>query len=226
MYRSDMTVNVSVHWSWLLSVWGLLFLHPTPAFACSCKQEPDPQAATDAAAAVFEGLVEAVGHDDTGNRQVTFSVVRTFKGISREHLTILTSAESHPCAISFKPQTGYLVFADGEPLTVAPCSRTRPAAQARDDLQALGPGSIPVDIPAEPNPDTGAADEATKSALENVAVRPAGGCASCNALTSAPTALTGTGYRLAWLAWLAPIGCWLLRRKPARPGRKSTARAR
>lgn len=212
MYRGDMTVNVKVHWSWLLSLWSLWFLTPTSASACSCKRDPDPGPASDAAAVVFEGIVEEVKEGPNGGRDVTFSVVRAFKGAPPEQLTIHTDATGHPCAIPFQPREGYLVFAQsqGEGLVVPPCSRTQPSAQAEDDMAALGPGSIPVDIPPPTGEDHAAQKGPTAMSSPAKATAPGrGGCASCNARVQEEA-----GEMAATWAWTAALAlAWRVRRR-------------
>ncbi|MET0341421.1 MAG: hypothetical protein ABW252_10480 [Polyangiales bacterium] len=175
---------------------GTLLLASRPALACSCAFPP-LAAAREGAAAVFEGRVLAVStikHADAGAeravREITLSVVRSWKGLDKnEQVVVRTSAESSLCGYGFTKGKSYLVFANDEPggLAVNACSRTRPVAQAGEDLTALGAGATPVTIAskgaAATDAGTGLRPDASVAASSSVA-------ATVLALTDAGTART------------------------------------
>jgi len=160
----------------------------TPASACSCVF-PTIEAAREDASAVFEGRVVAIKPlvTDAGpaadKQQVTFAVVRTWKGLDREErVDIVTNSSSSLCGYTFASDTSYLVYTEGQPgaLSVSACSRTRPLADAAEDLTSLGAGATPV-APSPKTADAGAPDAGTPSAVKPPR---AGGCASSRAQAS------------------------------------------
>lgn len=129
----------------------------TPAFACKCMV-PTVEAARADAAALFEGRVLDVAKQTREGEmprvRATLAVVRTWKGLDREErVEVLTNKDSAACGYEFEKDESYLVYAqrnDGV-LHVSLCSRTRPMAEASEDLKVLGAGSTPVHI--EPKSD-------------------------------------------------------------------------
>jgi MYXO-CTERM domain-containing protein len=117
---------------------------------------PPVEAAREDATAVFEGRVLSIedvpsaGEPSVGEKLVTLAVVRTWKGVeSDERIAVYTNAQSAACGYSFAKDTSYLVYArssDDKKLNVSSCSRTKPLADAADDLKVLGAGSTPVHI--------------------------------------------------------------------------------
>jgi hypothetical protein len=126
-----------------------------PALACKCMFPP-VEAAREDASAVFEGRVLGIEDVDAGaapsmgRRSITLSVVRTWKGLDHdERVTVYTNESSAACGYAFAKDTSYLVYArtsDDKQLHVSSCSRTKPLADASEDLTALGAGSTPVHI--------------------------------------------------------------------------------
>lgn len=172
----------------LLSAASLM--QSTPASACSCMF-PTVEAAREDASAVFEGRVLAIkalpgdaGASD-GKTQVTFAVVRTWKGLDREEqVDIVTNSSGALCGYTFASDTSYLVYTEGQAgaLAVNACSRTRPIADAAEDLAVLGAGATPV---APKTLETKAVADAGSSSP----VKPArsGGCASARGQASLVT---------------------------------------
>lgn len=177
-------------------------LSPGEAHACSCMF-PAVEAAREDASAIFEGRVVAIQplSPDAGaadaKLKVTFAVVRTWKGLDRdERVDIVTNSSGAMCGYTFASDTSYLVYTEGTPgaLSVNACSRTRPVADASEDLAFLGAGATPVTL------QTKSAEHADGGSPP---VKPArsGGCASGRAQASlapwmlAVPALVLTGRR-------------------------------
>src|SRR5690242_478124 len=124
---------------WLLA--GLL-MHVSPAAACKCAPLT-PVQAKEAATAVFEGHVVEVTEvpgPPGPQRTVRLKVVRAWKGVTAEELVITTPAESAACGVELAKDQSYLVYASqqDDTLRVHSCSRTRPLAEAEEDLNVLG----------------------------------------------------------------------------------------
>jgi hypothetical protein len=169
--------------------------------ACSCSVLT-PTDAYEQADAVFEGRVvevrapaaDAGGHG--ASRSVRLQVVRAWKGIAGEQVEVATAVGSTACGYDFVAEQSYFVYAanrDGK-LAVSLCSRTRPMAEAGDDLRRLGMGATPVDPLADSEP---------KKPAEPRQSPARGGCASC-AVAAIGTRWQTHGLRLALCA-LVPL---------------------
>ncbi len=133
---------------------GLILTASQPVQACKCVL-PTVQSAREDASALFEGRVLAItdlGVDASatnGELKATLAVVRTWKGLDRdERIDVFTNGSGAACGYTFAKDVSYLVYArehEGR-LYVSACSRTRPLADASEDLQALGGGWTPVAI--------------------------------------------------------------------------------
>jgi len=169
----------------------MLWLAPVRAVqACSCAEQGFDEA-RQRASAIFEGQVKAI-EAEGGRLQVRFWVVRSFKGASDELLTLGTATDAAACGYSFQVGQSYLVYAEpGEGgLEASRCTRTRPMAEAGDDLDALGMGATPVD------PGRGhGAKPLIESEKDDKQPPAQGGCASCSAL-GANVGLPGTAWGL------------------------------
>lgn len=112
--------------------------------------------------AVFRGQVTHVGtatvlHEVFNwGHPVTFQVLESWKGVTTTTSTI--KAQANPTiAVRFEQGQQYLVYADYEqplgrgPLTTNGCKGTKPIAEARADLHALGASVIVL----QPAPATG-----------------------------------------------------------------------
>ena len=164
-----------------------LLLVRAPALACSCVF-PSVDAAREGAAALFEGRVLDVtdlmadGGAEVAVREVRLAVVRSWKGLDKdEQVTLHTNAQGSMCGYAFAKGASYLVYAeqDGAQLSVSACSRTRPLADAGEDLIALGAGATPVRIAPKSAADAGSADAGAADGGGTVKpVKRAGGCAS------------------------------------------------
>jgi hypothetical protein len=162
----------------LLAALAVLFALPQTCFACSCLAPPPPTEAAADAAAVFQGEVVRVeqGRGTTGaeHRRVTLRVSKVWKGTVAADTLVYTANDSAACGIAFQQGTEYIIYArmsDGANFSGTPanslatglCDRTRPVAEAADDLAALGPGQPPT--PGMPNTGAGTIDAGTSSKI-------------------------------------------------------------
>lgn len=119
----------------------------TPADACSCMESGPPCQGYFQVDAVFAGTVrEITDLERTADplrfnaRRVALTVDRAFRGVEGTSVAVFTGLGGGDCGYSFKNGERYLVYAyraqDGR-LTTGICSRTRPLAQAVDDLQFI-----------------------------------------------------------------------------------------
>jgi hypothetical protein len=135
----------SAWWRTLVVIAAVTLGAAGKAFACSCATMPACQA-TWSADAVFAGTVvsvEALDRDSSGQRQqsirVTFDVERGFIKSVAGRSEVLTMTFS-TCSYTFKAGGKYLVYAsktEASGLTATICSRTRPIADAEEDLRYL-----------------------------------------------------------------------------------------
>lgn len=112
-----------------------------PALACSCAPAPGPQEALNQAAAVFTGTVVSIQPSENPlGYLVTFRVERTWKGTQCREVTVFTGQGDFDCGYPFQSGQSYLVYADRSKGQLATniCSRTKPTAEAGEDLTALG----------------------------------------------------------------------------------------
>lgn len=123
----------------LLVLW--LMLAGTPECAnpalCSCAIR-SPQVSHARAEAVFEGVVTRVGEmSGELGQPVTLRVTRAWKGADADTLVVY---DMHPCGVYFRAGEGYLVYGmraeDGRLYTTF-CARSRPLADAGEDVRAL-----------------------------------------------------------------------------------------
>jgi hypothetical protein len=181
-----------------------LLLLAAPALACKCMLPAVADARADAKA-LFEGRVLAIeqqGDDPnsaTGKQRVTLAVVRSWKGLEREEqVDVFTNGSSAACGYMFEKNTSYLVYAgehEGK-LSVSLCSRTRPLADAAEDLTVLGAGSTPVKVVPKSAPESGAQDAggtapSPEAAATHPPVQKRGGCATGRAQASIFDSLLG-----------------------------------
>lgn len=133
------------------------FVTPEACLACSCLPPGSPTEERDKYAAVFRGRVTAVSQEQTARgfrvQRVTFEVDRAWKGPVTSTMTVYTGAGGGDCGYNFQQGADYLVYASqsqsdeflpANAFATGICSRTRPIAQAGDDLAALGPGNPPA----------------------------------------------------------------------------------
>ena len=120
------------------------------ARACSCAGTGTPCESFGSASAVFSGTVIATREkensnankpDDIGYRRIfKFSVEQSFLGVDTTEIEILTGNGGGDCGYDFKIGGRYLVYAYRyrNALVATICSRTKPFAQANEDLAFLG----------------------------------------------------------------------------------------
>ena len=150
---------------------------PTTCEICSCRTSEAPRNALDSSDAVFRARVVALDDrpipypDVTSLKRearqeaeweylrrsverlrVTLEVRRVWKGDVGERIDIYTANECCICGYPFELGKEYLIYAYRLPsgrLVTNICSRTRPMAQAWEDLAALGAGVQPSRFPID-----------------------------------------------------------------------------
>ena len=164
---------------------------PTQARACSCMESSFERARSESSA-IFEGRVVGMDVED-GTTLVHFRVTQAWRGVEHETVDVRTATSSAACGYAFETNVVYLVYAQvGEDgLGTGLCSRTSTmdGETAQSDRQALGSGTIPVDVENTP-PSTPREQPAR------------GGFASC-ATQSAPMTWTPAWLALGGLAFVA-----------------------
>ncbi len=136
---------------WAASV--LWLFSPRCVFACSCVAPGPPKVELAQSVGVFAGRVIDI-EKPSGTVMssadpviVTLQVSTVWKGPAYKTLVMQTVRESDSCGFPFEPGQEYLVYARGTEsnLAVSLCSRTRPLAEATEDIRQLGSGTIPQD---------------------------------------------------------------------------------
>lgn len=122
-----------------------LFVAPRDVHACSCMASGPPCQDFYKVAAVFIGTVRTITvqprvPEDMDNVRVELEDVIAVRGVDAPAQTVMTSvADGGSCGYAFKPGERYVVYAyrakGGGPLRTSICSRTRPIAEAADDLR-------------------------------------------------------------------------------------------
>lgn len=118
--------------------------------ACSCIASGPPCQETWQAGAVFAGEVASIEDIEVDRpefragfkqqmRRVTFRVRETFRGIDGGTVVVQTGIGGGDCGYAFSVRQSYLVYAHRykDQLSVGICSRTRPLADAAEDLTYL-----------------------------------------------------------------------------------------
>jgi hypothetical protein len=128
----------------------ILSLSAGIASACSCAPPPPPKQALEQSAAVFSGKVTAIRQEGF-TKHVTFEVTSAWKGAPGAKVTIQTAADGATCGYGFKVGDKFLVYCYQNPqdkriLATNICTRTKPLAEAAEDLKDLGPGEKPKTI--------------------------------------------------------------------------------
>ncbi|MGY6631811.1 MAG: hypothetical protein ACXIUL_12485 [Wenzhouxiangella sp.] len=141
-----------VGWSTVAASLLLLAWLPSDSLACSCQPGLSPAEEFERVDAVFaaEVLGLDVSPDNPFVVQARLAVGEAWKGQLALEQTLETFADPGLCGFSFQPGRQYLVYAafdDGPDAALATnlCLRTRPLAQADEDLAFLGAGR---DLPA------------------------------------------------------------------------------
>jgi hypothetical protein len=115
-------------------------LSPKSADACSCAGPGLPCDAAWRADAVFVGHIVSIESSSMGGRLVQLAVVEAFRGFQLSQVTLVTGYGQADCGYPFRMGESYVVYAHRSPtgqLSTSICSRTRPVANAADDLTYL-----------------------------------------------------------------------------------------
>lgn len=160
----------------LLAVGGLalalscaaLVLAPTQAQACSCVEAPPPVEYAREVGLVFEGELVSVedippsSQYDLQSKAYTFEVTRSFKGEPGAQVRVMSAASGAACGRSYgDPGDAWLVYARVDDAGQARdniCSRSRPMADAAEDISALEAADSLEPLPAPPPIEPGPAD--------------------------------------------------------------------
>jgi len=202
-----------------------LLLLAAPALACKCML-PAVDAAREDAAALFEGRVLAIeqqGDDPgavNGKQRVTLAVVRSWKGLERdERIDVYTNGSSAACGYMFEKSTSYLIYAsehDGK-LSVSLCSRTRPIADAAEDLALLGAGATPVNVAPKSSARDAGGDDASAQPAPGQSATQAGKPANKSKRGGCATTDGTDGQAGAFEALLGCAAIAMVRRRRSRP---------
>jgi hypothetical protein len=125
----------------LLAVVGMMLAANLTAQACDCVSPPVDKA-FEKAAAVFVGTVQQVKREEqSAINIVTLTVEQAWKGIAADQktVTVQTASSGKACGYEFQEKVSYLVYAygEGKSLRTGECSRTKPLANAEEDLVFL-----------------------------------------------------------------------------------------
>ncbi len=141
----------------VIVVLAVLAADPRCAWACSCASPwATPLEARDSSAAVFAGRVTDVSIPDPNSYTlfrsvaVTVAASQVWKGDVGSSIVIGTSRDEASCGYTFVVGQEYLFYAfeyEGQ-LVTGICGRTRPLADAQNDLAVLGEGRVPVAVPS------------------------------------------------------------------------------
>jgi hypothetical protein len=120
---------------------------PSLAQACSCAAPATAQEALERASAAFSGQVtqlrkpflDRLGLTDTGGHEVTFRVIRAWKGVAGSEVVVQTRLTGEACGYPFVRGTAYLVFVREIPpgIETGICTGTRDLAGADEEVRAL-----------------------------------------------------------------------------------------
>lgn len=139
----------------VFSIWG----SAESIYACDCDKSKSFDEHLSEASAVFLGRVTRMHFEnwplDIASADVPpdepltveFSVRTVWKGEVSESMR-LTTTRSVGCGYPFDKHVDYVVYANGQEgaLEVRACSRTKPEAEAQQDLDALGEGYAPKPV--------------------------------------------------------------------------------
>jgi len=138
---------ISRCWLGLVLVVAVSMADPLATEACSCPSSgPPPCQAAWAADAIFSGTVRSIdvskqfnGDNRARETVIQFEVEQRFLNVPSGPVEIVDD-ESSWCNYRFTPGTKYVVYArrsDDGRLTTDKCSRTKPLAEAAEDLKYL-----------------------------------------------------------------------------------------
>jgi hypothetical protein len=135
-------------WMTLIILSVSLFASERAALACSCAMSGPPCQATWRSDVVFAGTVISMAPiEDVSagfrhqSMQVAFNVEQGFLNAPAGRIEVVTGMGGGDCGYRFKVGVKYLVYANkteaSSRLTTGICNRTRPFAEAQDDLRYL-----------------------------------------------------------------------------------------
>jgi hypothetical protein len=145
----EMTKNIFRAGILALMVW---MVAPGAARACECAMPNAPCKVFANTPAVFAGRATKIVTSPNGNRTVDFEVSQAYSGVTEKTVELTTGSGGGDCGYDFKEGVSYLVYAyNGAPplgevgkLYTGICSRTRPLAEAKDDLDYLSKKDDPA----------------------------------------------------------------------------------
>src|SRR5690349_8064953 len=107
--------------------------------ACSCFSNDDSPCAYTKSRILFVGKVVWMAKVDESTMKYTLEVTEVFRGVKPGRVDVLTPRTGSECGYGFVPGLEYLVDAGyhNGSFHAGLCSRTKPLAQARDDLRYL-----------------------------------------------------------------------------------------
>ena len=130
------------------------------AFACSCEFSADVAAEVKRVSAVFIGttvkreeikreISTSIGTEEEPGWLWHFRVSKAWKGVETDQFKGFTRQGGAACGYPFEPNREYLVYAycftgcdDPANMEISTCSRTRPLAEATEDIEALGEPTV------------------------------------------------------------------------------------
>lgn len=144
-------MNIFVRFTWLLFAAVLLLSAAKSVAACSCAGEGLPCQSFGAARAVFVGKVTGAKEQresrmEDGTKitydvgEIHFKVEESFLGVKGQTATIFSGTGGGDCGYWFVRGERYLIYAYGDSvdkLYTNICTRTRPLADAEEDLAFL-----------------------------------------------------------------------------------------
>lgn len=154
------TSHLKSSFTFLVSLIVAVFVFSTVqipvAYACSCAAPMSPRIELAKSAAVFAGKVtnietttaetDAFGEIEVNN--ITFEVEKSWKNVSSGEITITTPIGTS-CGFNFSEDESYVVYAfkntEDNTLNTNLCSRTNLLANAQEDIDQLGDGTLPMD---------------------------------------------------------------------------------
>jgi hypothetical protein len=137
----------SIWWRTLVLMAALTVAGESEALACSCYVSGPPCQATWTADVIFTGTVKSmttIDNDRLGapyeSKLVTIDADRGFVQAAPGPIEVVTGTGGGDCGYPFKVGQQYLLYASKTPsgrLSASICSRTRPIADAQEDLRYL-----------------------------------------------------------------------------------------
>lgn len=90
-------------------------------------------------------FLDSLGLTASGLHDVTFAVLRSWKGVTADTVVIRTRLSGEACGYRFEIGQEFLVYTSGDPdLMTGICTGTRPAEGAEDDFRTLDKLASPL----------------------------------------------------------------------------------